>query len=196
LLGDATMKPRSLLFLLLLLPACAAEPSDLLGAETTGKAESRATFAFSPTAVHARRMPVHAGCGEQNAPFTDDDLFSLQPVSSDAPYGVTSIAVSFQRTVKKDVALDLTLGGPVRGATFSGAEHASSPDEDTGVGLVVFGNPNSALAKATVTMTDVPTKDGETTSAHVTLEFADGDVLDETFTGTLVSDQGACASGG
>jgi hypothetical protein len=191
----AIMNLRSFLFLLLL-PACGAEPSNIPLSEATGNAQSRATFDFTPTAVEARRMPVAAGCGEKNAPFTDDDIFSLQPIDGDAPYGVKSIAVSFHRTVVKGVALDLTLGAPVRGATFSGAEHASSPDEDTGVGLVVFGNPNSSLSKATVTMTDVPAKDGDATSAHVILEFADGDVLDESFTGSLESYEGACATGG
>ena len=184
-------------FALLLLPAlaaCTAE-TNAPSSEPTGTAQSRATFSFSPTDVFAKRMPVGAGCGETNVAFSDADLFSLQPVNAASPHGVSSIAVSFKRTVTKDVALDLTLGGPVGGATFENAAHASSPDDKTGVGVVVFAKPNTPekkLSKATVTMTDVPAKDGDVTSAHVVLDFEDGDVLDETFSGSLVSYEGAC----
>jgi hypothetical protein len=178
--------------------ACGADQSSTAN-EPTGQAQARATFAFVPDQVVATRTPFLAGCLGANVPFSDDDLFSLQPVEQASPQTVRSIAITFKRTVTKNAALDLALGGPVRGATFENADQAQSPDEKTGVGLIVSlkdGSPAKPLSAAKVTVTDVPTKDGEPMSAHVTLEFTDGDVLDQTFTGKLSSYEGSCASGG
>jgi len=198
------MSFRSFLPLLVLLPvlqACSAETTTNPGeaSEPTGTSQSKSTFAFVPDQVLATRTPFHANCLEKNAAFSDDDLFNLQPVEAAAPKNVSSIAISFQRTVTKSSTLDLVLGGPVRGATFENAEHAHSADETTGADVVVFfkaGSTPKKLSKASVTITDVPAKEGDPTTAHVTLEFADGDVLDETFTGALKSYDGACGGGG
>jgi hypothetical protein len=58
---------------------------------------------------------------------------------------------------------------------------------------VANGTPaKSPLAKARVTVLAVATKDGEPLAARVELDFADGDVLDATHMGRLVSYESAC----
>jgi hypothetical protein len=145
---------------------------------------------------------VHARCDEANPLFTDDDLFTLQPLQEDGASKVRSIAINFRRTVTTSGPLAL-VDGPGGPATFDGARQAHSPDQKTGVELVVFASPQqpgaapaslSPLEQATVTMLQVPAKDGEPITARVELHLADGGVLDMTFSAPLVSYKGACAT--
>lgn len=149
----------------------------------------------------ASRMPVNAGCNEVNASFSDEDFFALQAVAAAGSGNIQSIAINFHRTVAVGTALSL-VDGPGGGATFQGARQAHSPDLKTGVDLVVFAPPAdsapslpamSVLEHATVTMLQLPAKDGERTSARVELHFADGGVLEATFSAPLVSAKGGCA---
>jgi hypothetical protein len=146
-------------------------------------------------------MPAHAGCQDANPPFTDDDAFTLQPVDPAASV-LRSIAINFRRTVAASGPLAL-VDGPGQGATFDGARQAHSPDPKTGVELVVFpplarpGQSPAALSplqQATVTMLRLPAKDGEPVTARVELHFADGGVLDATFSAPLRSFRGGCAT--
>jgi len=184
----------------LFLMACSADTTSSTSDGTRDTtAEEQSTVTFQPDQTQATRSPSSfANCGGAPAPFSDGDIFSLQPVRTSLPaQKVKSIALTFTRLVERNVPLALDLGGPVRGATFENAEHAQSSDEKTGVGLVAFrpdGAPSDALTSATVTVIDVATKDGEPLTARVDLHFASGDVLLQTFTGTLASYANGCGS--
>lgn len=154
------------------------------------------SISFEPDVVVATRTPVHASCDEVDAPFTDDDVFSLQGVRTLEPRSrVRSIALQFHRTVTLGTPLPL-LDGPGGDATFEGAQQAHSAHPTTGVDLVVFAageRPGvSPFRQATVTVLDVAARDGQPVRARVELEFVDGETLDEELSALLVSYEGAC----
>jgi hypothetical protein len=219
------MMPRSLsvLFVPFALAACggstspssSSSPSETPGPSSSSPAPSLptapattndgSTIAFHPTKVEATRSPFHAGCNEKDAPFTDDDVFTLQPVAGtpDKTARISSIAISFQRNVTVGSPVELTIGGPVRGGTFGdGKMQAHATDDRIGPDVLVLHGgfadgtpPASPLAKATVTVLAVATKDGDPLAARVALRFADGEVLDATYVGSLKSYEGACGGG-
>lgn len=142
--------------------------------------------------VEARRQPALAQCGEKSAPFSDNDLFTLQLVGSfsTGPARFTSVAVSFNRRADDGEPRS----GDVKGLDSSGHQGA----ELDGVQLSLlsdYDNPVQSagvVLHATFTALAFPKQDGETLSARIQLGFADGTTFDATVTGKLKSFDGPC----
>lgn len=155
------------------------------------------TIGFQVTTVDARREPsVFAGCGRNDAPFTDKDRFLLRVVgqsdSVDAPFK-TVVAV-FDGTVERGVPHALV----VTPSQSHGQQNADS--EADRIGLTLFGTDlrNDApiptpIRAATVTVLDVAQAEGAPLTARIQMEFESGATFDATISGTLVSASGACA---
>lgn len=185
------------------LPSSASSAPDAAVEVPASPAEthSGSTISFDPSKVTATRQPAHAGCGEKNAPFTDDDLFTIQAVRAPADNDrIQSIAITFSRKASVGAPVALMIGGPVRGVLIGdGMLQARATDDRIGPDVTVFhpgfttdAPPVSTLAKASVTVLAVGTMDGELLAARVVLQFVDGAVLDASYAAPLTSFAGSC----
>ncbi len=176
-------------------PSSSSDPKDPVAPPFTANPAS--TVDFHPTLTAARRQPsTNVGCGQKNAPFTDEDTFVLQVVgtSTSAQAQIKSVVIVFKRTVALGKAHALT----AEARDGFGSQAAKSP----AISLTVFGDKGmgdtplaTPIDGATVTILDIAQSDGAPVTARIQLHFESGATFDATISGKLESFEGACAGG-
>jgi len=148
---------------------------------TTG---ARSTVELTPSSVEATRTP--ASCGVTEPAFSSKDVLTLEVV------GETDVAPPFA-TLTLQLAAGVTTGTAIPLTVDSngtaGAETASSAYGTVSFSLTVGDDTteldSSGLESVVVTVTALPTADGDPLTAEVQVSFVDGRELDQTYTGTL-----------
>jgi hypothetical protein len=158
------------------------------------------TIAFDPGAVETKRYPTP--CGTPDAPFMDGDLFSVGIVPSGpaTPYGLLSVTYNSPQPVGVPTALTvspLVANGSQSGTTVYPVQTAKSGSislvysQGTGTGAIDTG----AFDSVGFTLLAMPAKDGDPLTVRLQIHFADGKVLDETYSGAVVTDTAGCLGG-
>jgi hypothetical protein len=165
------------------------------------------TVGFTPSSVTALRFA--SACGVASPPFQNGDIFSLSVLGSKAktPYDALTVDITSPSPAVVGQRLSLTVnpynpnglcGGPFGGPmtcyggqnanagtlTFAYSQGANPSEIDTG-----------AFDVATITVVNMPTKDGEPLTVRIQLHFVDGRVMDETFSAPLSTEAAGCAAG-
>ena len=137
-----------------------------------------------------------------NAPFMDGDLFSVGIVPSGpaTPYGLLSVTYNSPQPVGIQTALTvspLVANGSQSGTTVYPVQTAKSGSislvytQGTGTGAIDTG----AFDSVGFTLLAMPAKDGDPLTVRLQIHFADGKVLDETYSGAVVTDTAGCLGG-
>jgi hypothetical protein len=168
------------------------------------------TLHFDVSELSAQRYP--STCGVQNPPFTKDDLFSLNavgPKTPPTPWPMMAFTLHPNVVVGQAYSLTLAPWQPLTTPVVQDAGGVTIVNENEESGTVpdhsvefAFGrgsnqsmlDPN-AFDHATVTVLAFPTKDGDPLTLRLQLHFTDGQTLDQTFSGPLVSTYGGCGAG-
>lgn len=165
------------------------------------------TIRFVPSLVDATRNP--ASCGTQIPAFRNGDQFFLEVTGNAAKPPSNELVISFSSPV------DFTVGTPVMLAVLPYSPQGTkitAPDGSVGLyadqsaesGLLYFSytqgtDPNEidtgAFDAVTLTVVAMPLMDGDPLTIRVQVHFADGKVLDETFSGALTTLPNTCPAG-
>ncbi len=150
--------------------------------------QQQAPIELHPSSVEAIRTPET--CGAASPPFTDNDSFLLEVTGETnvpPPYNTLTLVVT--RTVPLNQAFPLDVLAP--GATQTAALDDPSITFTYSMGSTPAEIDESQPDAVVVTVTAMPTADGEPLSATLQLFFEDGSELDQSFTALLES--AACA---
>ncbi len=154
-----------------------------------GNNSVRAPVAFTPSSVDAVRTP--ATCNAVSGTFGASDTLSLQLL------GETDIAPPYT-LVKVDVSGAVASNQPIPlnvSATDSSTT-ASSNDGSIHFSLSTGSNPGeldaNPVTSVIVTVTSLPTADGQPLGAELYVMFADGRVLDQVYNAPVQSVVAAC----
>ena len=145
-----------------------------------GNNSVRAPIDFSPSSIHALRTP--AQCGVTNPSYAPSDVFALNLTGeTDVAPPYTTLAVKIDASVSQNEAVPLTVSQD----PSTGAVTASSNDGTLQFSFSVGTNTSeldaSPLDSVVVTITSLPTADGQPLGAELHLTFEDGRVLDQVY---------------
>jgi len=150
----------------------------------------RSPLSFTPSSTEAFRTP--ATCGVMNPPYTSQDTFSLEltgDTSGPAPY--TTITVAFSATAVQSQAVPLVVSQSSP-TTYIAESQDGSIRFSFQVGSNAAEIDSSALDAVIVTLTAMPTADGQLLGAELELDFDDGHELDQTYGGPVQTEYSAC----
>jgi hypothetical protein len=159
------------------------------------------TIAFTPTQVDVARYP--AVCGIMNPPFMDGDLYSMDIIGSMAQAPYDELSISFPSPVMVGTPMTpavqpfSTMGTELGGGPWYAAQTAQG--SDINFSYIQGSDPTEidtgAFDSVTITILAMPMKDGNPLTIHLRIHFVDGLVLDETYSGPLVSGWSGCGAG-
>ncbi|HEY1957802.1 MAG TPA: hypothetical protein VGH28_19410 [Polyangiaceae bacterium] len=143
-----------------------------------GNNSARAPIDFTPSTTTATRAP--ATCGVVDPTFNARDTFTLD-LQSDAG---TDVSLTVAASTDENVAIPLLVGlADGASTTASSTDGAMSFSFTSGSDAAsIDGSP---LDSVVVTLTALPTADGQPLSAELRLTFEDGRVLDQVYSAPL-----------
>jgi hypothetical protein len=171
----------------LLVAGCGCDP---------GTNSQRAPVSFSPSSSAAVRTP--STCGVTDPAFSPGDTFSLQLLgATDIAPPYTFIQLDLAATVSVGESTPLMVAVNAIGSTKVNTTTARSSDGSIQFSLATGSDPAeldaSPLSSVVVTVTSLPSADGEPLGAELHLGFEDGRVLDQVYSAPLQSPFLACS---
>jgi hypothetical protein len=154
-----------------------------------GNNSVRTPVAFTPSSVDAVRTP--ATCGASSATFGASDTLSLELLGeTDIAPPYTLVKVDVSGAVAPNQAIPLNVSATDSQTT------ASSNDGFIHFSLATGSNPGeldaNPVTSVVVTVTSLPTIDGQPLGAELYVMFADGRVLDQVYNAPVQSVVTAC----
>jgi hypothetical protein len=155
---------------------------------------SAAPIQFTPSSQAAVRTP--ATCGVADPPYAAGDAFTLTVVgatTASAPYNVLTLSLHDASASETPIPLTVPLSSDTTAPalqmavsadaniTFSFARGTDAAEID-----------DTFLSSVLVTVTSVPTADGENLSADLSVTFADGTELSATYTAPVTTQEATC----
>ena len=156
-----------------------------------GNNSQRAAIEFSPSSVQATRAP--ATCGVVDPAFSTSDTFTL------ALTGETDVAPPYTSITLRLTSVASVNQVPLTVSQGSSPNVTSAASNDGTIQFSFMTGSNAAeldanpLDSVIITVTSLPTADGQPLSAELHLTFEDGRVLDQVYSAPLESIVVPCA---
>jgi hypothetical protein len=179
---------------------CGGQVDD--AAAPLSSANPGSTIAFQPTRVSASRYPQE--CGPTEPPWMPGDLFDVDVIGAMAAVPYTGLTLSFTSPSPAPVGVPLPLSAQpfaAEGTEVSGTWYPGQTAQGEGVDFAYSQGTDATEIDAgpfdsvTFTLVAMPSKDGDPLTVRLRMHFADGQILDETFSAPVVTDWGGCPAG-